>query len=118
MKNVFRAALTVLFLFLSPFARAHPPSSIDLQYNLPDKILHIEIKHVTHDPREHHIRKILISVNSGEPQVVYLSTQTTPAYDSEDISLEAKEGDLIRVEAVCSDAGRLEATLTVPESKQ
>ena len=105
-----------LFLLLTVFSlQAHPPSSIQLDYDLQKKILHIEIKHISRNPREHRIRRIFIYVNDSEPRELYLSHQTTLASDIEDIELDAKPGDRIRVKAFCSDSGEKEATLVVTE---
>lgn len=94
---------------------ATPPSSIELTYDPQKGILHIAIAHAAHDPREHHIRKVEVSLNSEKPINLYFATQTTPARLIIDLALQAKAKDKIRVLAICSEAGRLEKTLIVPK---
>lgn len=94
---------------------ATPPSSIELTYDPDKKNLHIEIAHVAHDPRRHHIRKVEVYLNDEKPIDLYFATQTKPSMLITDVALEAKAGDKIRVLAICNEAGRREETLIVPE---
>ena len=107
--------LTITFLLgLVSSAWAHPPYKMELNYDQEKKNLHIEITHITHDPREHHIRKVLITQNDNEPVIRYFATQTTPSTLILDIPWEAKQNDVIRVKAICSEGGQKEETLVVP----
>ena len=105
----------ILLSCLISFAWATPPSSIDLNYDAEKGNLHIEIAHAAHDPHQHHIRKVEVSVNDQKATNLYFATQTTPASLIIDLPLQAKGGDRIRVLAICSEAGRREETLIVPE---
>ena len=108
-----------LFIFcVVNAAWATPPSSIDLSYDPENKNLHIEIAHASHDPRAHHIRKVEVTRNDDKPIDLYFATQTTPAMLTTDVPLEAKEGDTIRVVAICSEAGRKEETLVIPKEEK
>ena len=114
-KMLNRILITVILFFILTFAsvEAHAPTSIELHYNLQQKVLSVEIKHQSPNPREHRIRKIRIYLNDDPPLELFLTHQTAPAYDKEEISLEAKEGDHIRVQAYCSQGGWQEAALVV-----
>ena len=108
-------SIGILFSCLINPVGATPPSSIELTYDPQKKNLHIEIAHVAHDPRRHHIRKVEISINTEKPTDLYFPTQTTPSFLIIDFPLQAKEGDKIRVLAICNEAGRGEETLIIPE---
>ena len=111
MRILFNAILFFILTFTS--VEAHAPTSIELNYSLQKKNLSVEIKHQSQNPREHRIRKIRVYLNDDPPLELFLTHQTAPAYDKEEISLEAKDGDHIRVEVYCSQGGWLEATLVV-----
>lgn len=121
MKNKFGIKIKRFILFqiffnsLAFFTWAIPPSSIELKYLPDEKKLHIEINHVSHNLRVHHIRKIEIYLNNEEVETINLTTQTSPSQVIRDVDLEAKPDDQIRVLAICSDAGRKEETLVVPQ---
>ncbi len=95
-------------------AAARPPSAVDLSYDTEKKDLHIEVHHVASNPRKHFIRKLSIDKNGQEVDSRSYAKQTTATMLIEDVPLEAVTGDVVRVEAICSEAGRKEATLVVP----
>jgi len=97
---------------------ARPPSEIDLTYDADKKTLHIEMIHVTNNLREHHIRRIFIYQNDQEVQDIRLVTQTTASMLIQDVPLEAKEGDVIRIKAICKEGGYKEEELTIREEKK
>ena len=95
---------------------AASPSSIDISYDSKEKNLHIAVNHVTHDPREHYIRKILIYKNADtEPAIYRYVQQSSTQAQAEDVAIDLKPGDTIKVEAYCIEAGKAENTFTVPE---
>jgi len=107
----------LFILFLQPFFLwAHPPTDMKLEYDQNEKNLHVEITHVAHDPREHHIRKVLIYQNDEKPIIRYFATQTRPSLLIVDVPLEAKEKDTVRVKAICNEGGQKEETLVVSDS--
>ncbi len=116
MLNTILTIMSLFFLLTSPVVAAHEPTSIQLDYDLQKKVLHIEIKHLSQNPRVHRIRKIRIYLNDDLPLELFLTTQTAPSYERADIALKAKEGDHIRVEAYCSEGGWGEATLVIPQT--
>jgi hypothetical protein len=109
--------LLFLFLFIPRVAAAHPPSNMELTYDVEKGTLAIQARHVTRNPRDHRIRKVVITKNSEEPLEFFFSTQTTPTMFIEEIPLKAAAGDTIQVKAICSAAGSAEASLTVPEEE-
>ena len=114
MRRIFFLTVTVLFLF-SASVFSHPPTNLSLSYDPATQILRVEMTHVTGNIREHHIRRLVISKNGEEAKSMTIVRQTTPSSEVEDIPLEAKPNDTIRVEAYCSEGGIGEETLVVPE---
>ena len=105
--------MILLCLLTGPYAWARPPSEILLSYDYQMKQLHIDIKHVTNDISEHRIRKLTIYKNDTEVDRIHFSAQTSATGLVTDVAIEAAPEDVLRVEAVCSEAGRGEASLTV-----
>lgn len=114
MKKIY-LLFVVLFFFLTKLAWATPPSNIELEYDATERVLHITLRHVTHNVREHRIRRLIIYKNDEEIKSYYMPSQPSPKGIDKKVSLEAESGDEIRVKAICSEAGIGEATLTIPE---
>lgn len=76
------------------------------------------MRHTTHDPREDYIRKIEISVNDQEPVVKHYTIQLNTLEFSADVSLPAKEGDLIKLKAFSKEGGSSESTIQVPKKEE
>lgn len=108
------AVMIIVFLAMAGHAMAHSPSQITLSYDADKKNLHVEMQHVTKNPRKHFIRKLSIAKNGKEIDSRAYVQQTTAAMLIEDIPLEAVTGDVVRIEAICNEAGRKEATLVIP----
>lgn len=109
-------AFTIGLILCSTVATAwaRPPAEIQLIYDKDLKRLHIEVRHVSKNPRKHFIRKLLLSKNNKELESFSYVQQTTAAALIQDVSLESVTGDVITVEAVCNEAGRKEETLIIP----
>ncbi len=105
----------VIFLGVVMKAQAIPPSSIELSYNPETKVLHADIHHISNNLREHHIRKVVIYVNEVEVNKVYYTNQTDASRLSVDIPLSVEDGDSIRLEAFCNDAGKGDQTMIYAE---
>ncbi len=103
-----------LFGFFIGVAGATPPSAINLTYDLDNQKLHFDITHVSRELPQHRIRKVVIYINDQEYKTLRYVTQTNGAHLIDDLTVNAKPGDSIRVVAVCSDSGRGEQTLIVP----
>ena len=112
MKKFRLLSMILGFVFISPSLYAHPPSEMKLNYDAKQKLLHIEIKHLSYNPREHHIRRLMIVKNDEQPLISYFSSQK-PDGLSQDVTIDAKKGDIIYVKAYCSDSGTKEETLAI-----
>ena len=108
-------ATVVVCLACTTAVFATPPESIKLDYDSKEKILHIEVTHVTHNLRQHHLRRIMISRNGEEVGTINMTTQKTSSSVLLDAPLEANPGDKITVEAQCNKSGPREETLIIPQ---
>jgi len=105
--------LTIIACFTAT-ASAHPPSNIKLTYDPETEILHVSLIHRSSDPRSHRIRKIILYQNDEETDHFFYPKQTNGAGLEEDLYIEVESGDVVRIKAICSEAGSGEAEITIP----
>ena len=105
----------LIFIFFGASLSYAIQPSIKLDYNIDQKILHIDVGHVTTNVRDHFIRRIEVYKNDEEIVKMNFASQKVKG-QIEDISLDAKEKDIIRVKAFCNESGPKEETLVVPEA--
>jgi hypothetical protein len=104
----------VIALGCNGIAWGHPPSAMDLTYNGSEKKLHVEVKHVSTNKRDHVVYKLVAFKNDVEVNTSKYLKQTSATMLISDIPLDAVPGDVLRVKAFCNDAGSREQTLIVP----
>ena len=104
----------VLIFCAASISWATPPSKIILTYDQDKKILNIDVEHVSSHLRKHHIRKLVVYKNDKEVQTFYYSNQTSSTGLVQDVSLEAKPEDIIKVVVTCTESGPTEEVLTIP----
>ena len=104
-----------LFFNMAWQAQAVPPSAIELSYDEDKKTLHVAVKHVSKNTHKDYIRKLNVYQNDKGPTSYYFPAQTSATELITDIPLDVNPKDVIRVEAVCSNAGRGEQTLVIAE---
>jgi hypothetical protein len=110
--------VSLVFALLFPvLAFAHSPSNIALSYDETQKLLHIQMVHVTVKNREHYIRRITVTKNNEKPVDYYYPAQTSANGMETDVEITAEPGDVVKIKAFCSEAGSGEASLTIPEKK-
>ncbi|MDP2652662.1 MAG: hypothetical protein Q8Q08_01380 [Candidatus Omnitrophota bacterium] len=94
-------------------AWATPPQKMDAVYDPKTKVLTITIDHVSRNLREHRIRKVVVYRNDKEAGEYHYATQTSPSQLIQEIPIDILPEDTIRVEAICSDAGRKEESFVI-----
>ena len=99
-----------LFLLLCTFLlNAHPPKSIDLNYDAEKATLSVKVWHKVGNPENHYIEKIAVFLGD-EPigEKTYSRQQTDTFQDELFVFSEKplKKGDLVKVRASCSKFGR------------
>jgi len=96
-------------LFGSFLLNAHPPKSLDLGYDVEKAALTVKVWHKVGNPEYHYIE--IIAVFLGDEQIAekIYQGQQTDAYQEEIFVFSAKplkKGDLVKVRAYCSIAGK------------
>ena len=110
----FIALMAGITALISSSVFAHPPREIKMEYDAVQKILKIDMEHVSRNHTRHYIRKIVVTVNDRPPMVEYYRQQVNPAHFTVEIPLEAKGGDKIAIQAYSSEGGIQEASIDVP----
>ncbi len=96
-------------------SEATPPANLSLEYDLEGQNLLVSMDHITHDPREHRIRLIIVTTEGGEEEKFFYAAQSSPTVHSVKLPLKASAGDRISVKALCSEAGYAMEELTVKD---
>ena len=107
------ALISIIFFSSIHACCAHPASTIQLSYDKEKEILHISIDHVTHRPRKHLIRKLIIYKNDKEVSSRSVIVQTSPRQLKTEVSISALLGYKIDVKAICSEAGIKTASVVI-----
>ena len=103
---------SLTFVFM---AQATPPRDLTLEYDQAARTLHIHMTHISANVRKHHIRRIEVFKNDELVKAIRLVIQDTGRELSQDVTVEAKKGDVLRVKAICNQAGTAESSITVSE---
>ena len=85
-----------------------------MEYNAEKKILHIEIKHISHNVNKHYIRRLIVYKKEEQVANFIYPKQPSPTQLVEDVPLEAESGDVIMVKAICNQAGPKEEAFVIP----
>ena len=107
----------LIWLIAAPL-HAHPPKSVDLDYDAETGILSIEIAHSVNAPLKHFINKVVVELNGKKHVEQYFAKQIDGEKQHAIYKIiDAGEGDLITVIAYCSISGRKKGELEVALKK-
>lgn len=110
-------SLSVNSMLLSSFsstAYAHPPSDIKVTYDSITKILKAVIMHNVSDVKKHFINKVDVGLNGKEIIEHTISRQDNNTSQTVSYLIpDAKEGDILTVEAYCNISGKLKKQIKV-----
>ncbi|MDD5006298.1 MAG: hypothetical protein PHS93_07395 [Candidatus Omnitrophica bacterium] len=112
-----RLSLFIVFCFFVLFcstAYAHPPSDITITFDPASKILKAVITHQVVNPQNHFIKKVDVGLNDKEIISQEISRQDNNTTQTVSYLIpDAKEGDVLSVEAYCSISGALKKEIKV-----
>jgi len=94
---------------------AHPPSSIEADYQKDDSELYVFMKHLSRNNNRHYIRMTEISINGEKVAVQSNRQQIDPAQYAFVVVLEPEENDEISIKAYCANGGTKEVSIVIPE---
>ncbi len=104
---------TVVLVGLPGLVAAHPPQSMDLEYDFVEKVVHIDLSHVVRNGNDHFIKTAIVTKNDEEPIKSFYRKQSSPKTFTINVPLEAEGGDSIHVKVICSDGGTKKASVDV-----
>ena len=94
---------------------AHPPSDVELFYDLEVEELTVIVSHSSGNPDTHYVNRIEISVNGARVLTEEPPAENDPIVTIDLAAFELDEGDIISVRAFCSRAGDLAKQVVVGE---
>jgi hypothetical protein len=94
-------------------ANAHRPGSATLGYNFDTRILSVTISHSVSNPMKHYVDKVKIALNGELIKTFEYTSQPDNASFTYQYSIEAMEGDELKVRAECSNFGSRTAKVIV-----
>ncbi len=103
----------ILALTVSP-VWATPPREIKLSYDKEGQILHVEAQHPSDRLERHYLRRLVVTQNGKEVQVLNYPRQVLAWGFSNDVVLAAQENDVIKVELFCSQGGNGSGEIILP----
>jgi len=94
-------------------ALAHPPRTLNAEYDFEQETLYVHMKHLSRDHRKHYIRKVTV-FNSGEEVAKKTNRQQIdPNEFAFTLSVPAEEDDQLEIKAYCAKGGTKSTSLTV-----
>lgn len=112
MKNIVFVLLVVLILPAT--MQAHPPKSVDAEFDCETKVLAVNISHFVDSPSKHYIDKIVVELNGDEIITQKLKAQRTKQeQEAQYMITDAAVGDTITVTAYCSISGKKKTVIDI-----
>jgi desulfoferrodoxin (superoxide reductase-like protein) len=98
---------------------AHPPGSVELEFDSESKLLNVLVPHSVNDASRHYITKLIVDLNGKKVVEQKFRSQTD---DGEQRVLytihDATEGDKIKVTAFCNISGKRSSEITVTVTEE
>jgi desulfoferrodoxin (superoxide reductase-like protein) len=107
--------VSLIFLTASS-ALSHPPSGIELEFDITEHELEIIVHHTVKDSSKHYVEMIVVKLNDEEIiEQKFRSQADSQAQRAEYVIIDARLGDEIEVMADCNISGRKKGLLVVEE---
>ncbi len=111
--------LAMLCSVLAGVTSAHPPSGIDLKFDVGSSLLSVRIEHQVKDMTTHFVGKAVVMLNGEEIITQKMSRQMNNVEQGLIYKIiDAKPGDEIAVSATCSISGKKKASIKVAGSRE
>lgn len=107
--------ITLIVLITVSVASAHPPSDVELFYDLEVEELTVIISHSSGSPDAHYVNRVEISINGALVLTEEPAAENDPIVTIDLAAFELDEGDIISVRAFCNRAGDLVKQVVVGE---
>jgi hypothetical protein len=106
-----------LFIFSATLSFATPPTSISLSYDLNKQSLHVEAIHPSYNLEKSYVRLMDVYLNGAQVSTLNYYKQNDYNKFTDDVSLTAQVGDVIKVDLFCSLGGEMAQELTVTKQE-
>ena len=106
-------SLFLIVSFGASTVTAHPPSSIELNYDQAERVLEVTISHSVGNRSRHYVERVVVTRNGETVLEKNYSEQEGRSEFTYRYSLAAKNGDTFSVNAKCNRFGDLTESLTV-----
>ena len=114
MRVIVMLALSALIPAGSAFS--HPPSGIELEFDITEHELEIIAYHTVKDSLKHYVNRIVVKLNGEEViEQKFWSQADSQVQRAEYVIIDARLGDEIEVIAGCNISGRKKGSLVVEE---
>ena len=110
--------VVIMSLMFTGMGFAHPPTSVEMEFNNETKVLTVFVTHPVNKIDKHFVDKIVVELNDKE-----IITQTFrkqkdgEAQEAMYIIVDAKVGDTMAVTGYCNISGKKKTSLTVEEEE-
>ncbi len=114
MKRIPAFLVFLTFFMAASVAYAHPPSDIRITFDPKTKMLQAVIVHNTNNPLNHYIKKVDVGLNGKE--IIEHNISREDNNQTQTVSYlipDAKDSDILSVEAYCSISGKLKKEIAV-----
>lgn len=105
--------LLLLLLFNVQPMSAHPPSNMELEYDVDEQTLSVTVTHQIPGPGNHYVKRIEIRKNGGLELSEDYTTQPTRSTFTYVYAVTARDGDVLEAKAYCSLFGDISRQITV-----
>lgn len=113
-----RSLLVILVVLVATPLLAHPPKSVDLDYDAETGILSVEVTHGVNDASKHYINKVVVELNGKKHVEQYFKRQADGVKQHAIYKMiDVDEGDVIAVIAYCNISGRKKGDIEVTLKK-
>jgi hypothetical protein len=114
--NLLKINKIIMYLFilylLADIVTAHPPSKLDINYDIESRELIVNITHSVTN-QDHYIESVEIYINGGEYGIYDYDSQPSSSSFSYSYNINASDGDFFKIIARCNQFGTLTRELTV-----
>ena len=114
MKAIHIACIALLAVILAKGVYAHPPSEVELSFNLETSTLKISVLHMVAKITRHYIDEIIVELNDEEIITQKFSIQGSGAMQEASYIIPGvRSGDKISVTASCNISGKASKVLVI-----
>ena len=103
------------FILISQSVSAHSPSSMSLNYDSENLKLETTITHQVPNPDSHYVYNIVIKKNGGTYNTYDYTNQPSSSSFTYIYEIEATEGDVIEVTAMCNQGGSITKQVSISD---